>query len=36
MKTQIALVRHNEEVLENKRQHCKLPSGYSFLIRTLT
>lgn len=36
MKTQIALVQHNEEVLESKRQHCKLPSGHSLLIRTLT
>lgn len=24
MKTQITLVQHNEEVLESKRQHCKL------------
>ena len=26
MKTQITLVQHNEELLESKRQHCKLRS----------
>jgi hypothetical protein len=26
MKTQITLVQHNEDELENKRQHCKLRS----------
>jgi hypothetical protein len=32
MKTQITLVQHNEEELETKRQHCKLPPSIAFRI----
>jgi hypothetical protein len=36
MKTQITLVQHNEEELEVKRQHCKLPSNHCFRNQPLT
>lgn len=36
MKTQITLVQHNEEVLQSKRQHCKLRCDHNFRTQTLT